>query len=138
MRILCLPFHLSFYTEGEYDEDIVNTFKEVYGEITEDIRYAMERIRWIRQHADLLGIGSKENPFDYIHCLGSHCPLEKKLMDGIDSTDTGYPVKCGIAGFELEKEPGKPTVIIDDFLDTDLPESTRELIRTNVNKFRYY
>ena len=50
--------------------------------------------------------------------------------------DTGYPVKCGYVGYELFKEPHKPNIIIDEFLDKILPEDTTELIAKNVIKFK--
>jgi hypothetical protein len=51
--------------------------------------------------------------------------------------DTGYPVKCALEGYELGKEPHKPNVIIDEFLDKELDKGTKQLIRENVLKFRH-
>jgi hypothetical protein len=50
--------------------------------------------------------------------------------------DTGYPVKCALEGYELGKEPHKPDVIIDEFLNKELDQSTKELIANNVLIFR--
>lgn len=50
--------------------------------------------------------------------------------------DTGYPVKCGIAGERLFEEKEKPNIIIDDFMSTDLSPITKNLIIDNVEKFR--
>jgi hypothetical protein len=50
--------------------------------------------------------------------------------------DTGYPVKCAVEGYMLGMEPHKPEVIIDEFLDKDLPTETIDLIKSNVLKFR--
>lgn len=131
-RAVGIPFHLDFYTEGQYSQDIESEFMEVYGRETKDIRYAMGRVRWVREHVNLL------KKFDYVHLLGSHCPLEKVFYADYNSMDTGYPVKCAMVGVQLGTETEKPNVIIDDFLDTELDVSTKELIRLNVNTFKNY
>ena len=50
--------------------------------------------------------------------------------------DTGYPVKCAIEGYELFKEPYKPNIIIDEFLNKELRFDCKQLICNNVTKFR--
>lgn len=132
LRIDCLgiPFHLPFYTEGHIDEDILNEFGSVYGEMTEDIRYAMGRVQWVRDHDVLL------KKFHHIHFLGSHCPLEKLFYSDYNSMDTGYPVKLGVMGVELGDEHKKPDIIIDDFLDKEFSQKQLECIRGNVIKFK--
>lgn len=127
-----IPFHLDFYTEGQYSQDIEGEFMEVYGKETKDIRYAMGRVRWIRDHEDIL------KKFNYVHLLGSHCPLEKVFYSDYNSMDTGYPVKCAMVGVKLGEETEKPSVIIDDFLSSKIDGETKELIRMNVNTFKNY
>ena len=127
-----IPFHLDFYTEGRYSQDIESEFMEVYGKETKDIRYAMGRVRWLRDHEDIL------KKFNYVHLLGSHCPLEKVFYADYNSMDTGYPVKCAMVGARLGEETEKPSVIIDDFLSSKIDKKTKELIRTNVNTFKNY
>ena len=129
---ICLPFHIPFYTQGTYDQDIESEFMEVYKKETEDIRYAMGRVRWIRQHEELL------KNFHYIHMLGSHCPMEVMFYKDYDSMDTGYPVKCAICYERLGEEKKKPDVIIDDFLNTDLNELIKELIRENIRIYKQF
>ena len=76
----------------------------------------MGRIQFVRDAALLL------KKFDHVHLLGSHCPYEKRMHpDWIKTFDTGYPVKCGIAGCELFKESVKPDIIIDDFMTKEFP-----------------
>ena len=128
-----VPFHLSFYTEMEYDEDIVRRFMTVYNDKeTEDIRYAMGRVQWVREHENLL------KSFQKVHMLGSHCPYEKKFYHDFYSMDTGYPVKLGYKGIRLEEEEGKPNIIIDDFFKEDLSNKQIMQIHQNVQRFRNY
>lgn len=127
-----IPFHLDFYTEGQYSQDIESEFMRVYGVENQDIRYAMGRIRWVREHEELL------KGFAYVHMFGSHCPLEVVFYNDYNSMDTGYPVKCAIEGTALGTERQKPSCIIDDFLGKDLPQDTRDLIRSNVQQFKDY
>lgn len=141
LSVIGLPFHLDFYTDGPYDADIESEFIETYMVETEDIRYAMGRIQWVRDHRGLLGLDEdpRNRPFSYIHMLGSHCPYEKVFYcHDINSMDTGYPVKCAIEGLRLGEESQKPSVIIDDFLNEELPENKKQLIRDNVKLFREY
>ena len=71
--------------------------------------------------------------------LGSHCPYEKVFYcHDINSMDTGYPVKCAMEGLRLGEESQKPSVIIDDFLNEELTENKKQLIRDNVKLFREY
>jgi hypothetical protein len=56
------------------------------------------------------------------------------MYDPINTMDTGYPVKCAIEGYKLFKEPHKPNIIIDDFLNKDL--DCKELIADNVLIFK--
>lgn len=137
IKAIAVPFHNSFYKN--YNEQFINLdfatadMMDVYNtnKLTDDMKYALGRVSWVRQHISYL------NKFEYIHLLGSHCPLEKSYYKnlGIDTMDTGYPVKCAIAGYELFKEPKKPEIIIDDFMTDDLSDK-KELIRYNVTKFR--
>lgn len=130
VRAIALPFHNSFYKEY-YRDDIANQFRAEFGSITDDHRYAMGRIQFVRDAALLL------KKFDHVHLLGSHCPYEKRMHpDWIKTFDTGYPVKCGIAGHELFKESVKPDIIIDDFMTKELSTHQQALIECNVWKFR--
>ena len=137
---LCLPFHIPFYLDGPYDTDIEAEFMDVYGVENEDIRYAMGRVQWIRNHQTLLEVGQNDNSgqIRYVHLLGSHCPLEKMFYNDFNSMDTGYPVKCAIENTKLGTETHKPSVIIDDFLNKDLSDQQRSLIRYNVTTFKNY
>lgn len=139
---IAIPFHNSFFKEmGKNNSislhtSIVNKFADKYNitpdEITDDMWYAIGRIKFIYGYGWVLS-GAK-----YIHLLGSHCPLEKQFysMQNIESMDTGYPVKCAIEGYELFKEPHKPNIIIDDFVNKDIYAPVRNLIMTNVWKFK--
>ena len=137
IRSLCIdyigiPFHLPFYQYGYVADDIRYEFYTTYGEENDDIRYAMGRVQWMRDHEELL------KKFDKVHLLGSHCPLEKVFYKDYYSMDTGYPVKLGMEGIELEKEKGKPKTIIDDFLNSNISDEQMEMIRKNINKFKKY
>lgn len=133
---VAIPFHNSFFIEmGE--QSFINysdTFLEVYkgNAINKDHKYALGRIMFMNNNRDLL------NNFKHVHLLGSHCPLEKIFYDKIgDTMDTGYPVKCGIVGYKLFEEPEKPDIIIDEFMDTDIDNITKNLIINNIESFRY-
>lgn len=133
IKNVAIPFHNSFFKDkgervaGEVEE----AFLVAYGwPLTPDHLYAMGRVQFMRDHKDEL----KE--FDWIHILGSHCPLEKIFYSDWDSMDTGYPVKCAIAGVKLGWEIEKPNIIIDEFLNKRLDKQTKTLIRENVQKFR--
>jgi len=128
-----VPFHLSFYARMEYDEDIVRRFMTVYHDKeTGDIRYAMGRVQWVREHENLL------KSFQKVHMLGSHCPYEKKFYHDFYSMDTGYPVKLGYKGIRLEEEEGKPNIIIDDFFKENLTNKQIMQIHQNIQRFRDY
>ena len=128
---IAIPFHNSFFVDMSNNEKVESNFKKELGKITLDMRYAIGRVTWIRNWEERL----KE--FNHIHILGSHCPFEKVYYRDFQTMDTGYPVKCGIAGYELFEEPKKPNVIIDDFMNTDLLEKTKSLIRGNIQKFTW-
>lgn len=133
INAICIPFHNSFLKEmGLYsNQDIQNEFMDIYGEsVTEDMLYAMGRVQFTRNFKDVL------DKFEYVHFLGSHCPLEKVFYKDFNSMDTGYPVKCAYMGDLLFEELKKPEVIIDDFLHDDLDIETKELIEINVKLFR--
>ena len=135
IKNIAIPFHNSFFKHYFGDFDLC--FQAKYGvkETSEDMKYAVGRIAFIKNHlANLRG-------FEYIHLLGSHCPYEKALIQrnfdiNIKSMDTGYPVKCAIEGYELFKEPKKPEIIIDDFMEDHLDDSVKELIIKNVTMFK--
>jgi hypothetical protein len=138
LKYVAIPFHNSFYKQcpdNNAMEMFVNNMADDGGHVwgTDDMRYAAGRVRFVKQAELLL------KKFHHVHLLGSHCPMEKKLYGNyIKTIDTGYPVKCGIAGYELEEEPTKPDIIIDDFMTKRLSQKTKDLIIRNVNKFREY
>ena len=134
IKNIAIPFHNSFFKVygGEYD----GLFRAKYGvdSINDDMAYASGRVSFVQNYlANLKG-------FEYIHLLGSHCPWEKAIYRNINlninSMDTGYPVKCAIEGHELFKEPKKPEIIIDDFMEDHLDNSVKELIIKNVTMFK--
>lgn len=130
---IALPFHNSFFKEMSVRVPgyIQQPFVDKYGIVlTEDHMYAMGRVKFVRAHMDLL------KSFEHVHFLGSHCPLEKVFYKDFHTMDTGYPVKCAVKGDRLFKEIGKPDVIIDEFLDINLPSATQKLIKSNVLAFR--
>lgn len=133
---ICIPFHNKFFATYAGHE-VRTKWKEKMKveQLTLDMEYAAGRVEWIDKHWDEL------MEFDYVHMLGSHNPFEKKLVkliapSVVQSMDTGYPVKVGYEGHELFKEPAKPNVIIDDFLEEDLPQNIKELIIKNVKTFK--
>ena len=132
IKNIAIPFHNSFFKEMDIIDSIKNYFKANYQDrCEEDVKYSMGRVAWIMGCARML------KQFDYIHVLGSHCPIEKFFYNHlINSMDTGYPVKCGIAEYELLKEPHKPNIIIDDFLEDKLDESKKSLIEKNIEVFK--
>lgn len=134
IRNVAIPFHNSFFKCGHNDMDEY-LIRLTFGGITEDHRYMLGRVKFIKDAQLLL------KKFEYVHLLGSHCPIEKKWYEDrgvnfIKSIDTGYPVKCAIAGYELYKEPEKPNIIIDDFMTTPLTDKQKMLIDININKFK--
>ena len=135
IKNVAIPFHNSFFKEMKWNECIKYVIMNKYATVnlTEDMKYALGRVQWVSNNRDLL----KE--FKHIHLLGSHCPFEKAFYSYfnphlINTMDTGYPVKCAIEGHELFKEPRKPNIIIDEFLDEDL--DCKDLIEKNVKIFR--
>lgn len=127
---VAIPFHNSFYKEY-YVDTTADRFRSLFGKLTDDHRYAMGRIRFVDDARLLL------RKFDHVHLLGSHCPAEKAFHGrDVDTIDTGYPVKCGIAGYKLFEEPAKPDIIIDDFMTTELTPAQQSLIDSNITKFK--
>lgn len=134
IRNVALPFHNSFFKD-EYNEAYANRIRLEFGSLNDDRKYMLGR-HWFIASAKML-----LQTFEYVHLLGSHCPFEKRLyeeagFDFINSIDTGYPVKCAIAGYEMFKEPEKPNIIIDDFMDKELTDEQKALIDININKFK--
>lgn len=134
IRNIALPFHNSFFKD-EYSKAYADRMRLEFGSLNEDRRYMLGR-HWFIASAKML-----LQTFEYVHLLGSHCPFEKRLyeeagFDFINSIDTGYPVKCAIAGYELFKEPEKPNIIIDEFMTTPLTDEQKALIDININKFK--
>jgi hypothetical protein len=134
IRNIAIPFHNRFFkTKSCVVPTIIQeTFLKWHNTVavTDDMMYAMGRVKFVLENYKYL----KE--FDYVHMLGSHDPLEKIFYRSFNSMDTGYPVKCALEGYELGKEPHKPDVIIDEFLNKELDQSTKELIANNVLIFR--
>lgn len=133
LKAVAIPFHNSFFVDyGDVDERSYLAFHPAVRSWNDDMAYAAGRMHFVTEIAYLL----KE--FDHVHLLGSHCVIEHGYYptDIVNTMDTGYPVKCAIAGYELFSEPHKPDIIIDDFLDDNLSEPTKELIRSNIYKFR--
>ena len=133
---IAIPFHNSFFAEYSDGEDhLRNEWRLRSGSISLDDEYALGRVVFLRNYQHKL------REFQHVHLLGSHKPLEKFYehdFEFIKTMDTGYPVKCGIAGYELGKEPQKPDVIIDDFLNEDISVETRKLISYNIQTFKQY
>ena len=142
---IAIPFHNSFFAEysknneSKFNSHLRNDWRLLAGAIELDDEYALGRVLFLHDNKDKL------NKFQHVHLLGSHQPLEKyyynenllsNLFSFIKTMDTGYPVKCAIAGYELGHEPWKPDVIIDDFLNSELSDSTEKLIVINVQKFK--
>lgn len=138
---IAIPFHNSFLKEysknynSVYNNHLRNDWRLRLGKIDVDDEYALGRILFIYNYRDVL------SQFKHVHLLGSHRPFEKfyeQDFDFIKTMDTGYPVKCGIVGYELGKEPQKPDVIIDDFLNKDISIHTQKLISNNIGIFKQY
>lgn len=134
IRNVALPFHNSFFKD-DYSPEYADRVRLEFGSLNDDRRYMLGRHRFIASAKLLL------QAFEYVHLLGSHCPFEKRLyeetgFDFIKSIDTGYPVKCAIAGYELFKEPTKPDIIIDEFMTAPLSDEQKKLICININKFK--
>lgn len=134
IKCVAIPFHNTFFKDMGCD--VASGIEEAFcmfhctSTITDDMRYSMGRVRFVRSHSNLL------SKFWHVHMLGSHSVAEKAFYSHLHTMDTAYPVKCAIEGYMLGMEPHKPEVIIDEFLNTDLPKETQYLISTNVLKFR--
>jgi hypothetical protein len=142
---IAIPFHNSFFKDefDECDGDIAYQLSTAgYQICTEDVRYAMGRAMWMKHYGMNILSPNGQNRYTKLHFLGSHCPAEKKYYEilPLENTtmDTGYPVKCAIEGVELGFEKKKPSIIIDDFMNDELPEAIKSLIVKNVNKFKNY
>ena len=137
---IAVPFHNRFFFELGFGVDDITmaAFKKWHGsrKLTDDSYYAMGRIKF------LTTLCSKLDGIEHLHILGSHDPFEKVIYNMWDwkdlmlTMDTGYPVKCGIKGILLGTEKSKPDVIIDEFLEEDLPLSIQYHIEHNVTVFR--
>lgn len=151
IKCIAVPFHNDFFKKLAYeDEHLRNEWRLNVSELcsmhhklmTTDDDYAIGRVVFMRELKRLFDENSGyEYHTDYIHMLGSHNPYEKHFIEPlqiVNSMDTGYPVKCGIAGYELGKEPGKPDIIIDEFLDEPLTKDAKKLIAMNIKKFTEY
>lgn len=140
---IAIPFHNDFFWDLGFDIDSTTrkAFDNWHGMrgMSKDTYYAMGRIKFLHDYHKNILDGIK-----HLHFLGSHDPFEKTIHNmltigssGMTFTmDTGYPVKCGIKGIQLGKERTKPEVIIDEFLDKKLSESTKRCIINNVTIFR--
>ena len=134
---MAVPFHNSFFKEiGEQPDNpiwIESEFYERYYNISDDVKYGIGRACFMWKYRE------EFRKLDYVHILGSHCPVEKLFyIKDWDSMDTGYPVKLGYMGIKLLHEDGKPNVLIDDMLNFDpvKDESKAKLIRNNVMIFK--
>lgn len=132
---VALPFHNSFFVSEMYENaipDIKVYFSQYYKSFDDlDKKYAMGRMQFVKKHEKIL------LEFNHVHLLGSHCPFEKTFYGRvIDTMDTGYPVKCAMEGIMLGYEKEKPNIIIDEFLEDELPDNVRMLIGLNVDIFR--
>lgn len=127
-----IPFHLPFYKELMIPDDVRDVFKRYYPDTytSDDIRYAMGRVKWVLDNKDYLRCFSK------VHFLGSHCPLEKFFYSDYKSMDTGYLVKLGIEGITLFQEKEKPNIILDHFIDKPLDTNIKDIIETNIKLFK--
>lgn len=136
IKNICVPFHIDCFKKNKKNKFVRSVFSRRYnernpsGELTEDMEYAMGRVQFVIDYRLLL------RDFDYVHFLGSHCPLEKLFYSRFDSMDTGYPVKIGVKNTILFKENSKPQIIIDDFLNDNLSQETKNIICDNIKKFK--
>ena len=133
IKAIAIPFHNSFFKDlgKKAEQNIKDVFLKYYSEITEDAEYAMGRVVFMEVCKNIL------KKFDYVHMLGSHCPVEKIFYNGVaDSMDTGYPVKLGYEDIELFKETRKPSTIIDDFFWDELSDSQKSAICHNIQLFK--
>lgn len=125
-----IPFHLSYFREGKYPPALRTIFHCMGYEETEDVKYAMGRVRFVAEYADVLKRVPK------IHFLGSHCPYEKFFYHNFATMDTGYPVKLAMEGKRLGEEDEKPKILVDDYLDKELTKAQTDLIMENIQTFK--
>ena len=130
IEAIAIPFHNSFYLDYKVSNEVKNDFCFCFMDITKDHKYAMGRVQFIKDYSYML------KKFKHVHILGSHCPVEKIYYNDFQTMDTGYPVKCGIAGYKLFEEPEKPEIIIDEFLNEELTKQTKTLIISNIEEFK--
>lgn len=133
-KFLCIPFHDEFLKIGAIPTGIVDAIYSNGEEITVDRKYAIGRVLLMNELCMIL-------PDYKFHLLGSHDPAEIRSHRGhpqIMSIDSGYPVKCGIAGVVMGEETEKPNISIDDFCDKELNDKTKELILSNIKKMKDY
>lgn len=131
---VAIPFHNKFFKDMGCDvsPEIEEAFCKFHNtnSITEDMRYAMGRVRFMKSHSNLFKL------FTHVHILGSHSVAEKIFYHDFSTMDTGYPVKCAVEGYLIGHEPHKPEVIIDEFLENDLDDEVKSRIIINVLVFR--
>lgn len=149
---VAIPFHnpafLEIYGPTDYDFSMLRSYTKKTQEGQLDDQYARGRVRFISENLEFLA-----SNFDRVHLLGSHNPIEKRghrevlsktqeILDNNEpfvlSMDTGYPVKCGVSGIALGQETEKPSLIIDDFIDSEFEQANKDLIIQNIYKFRSY
>ena len=142
IKNIAIPFHNTFLKDDTYhrgEVHIENIWRLKFGHITDDMRYALGRIELVWE------IWGYLCGFERIHFLGSHKPYEKVYLERILSNDhfanttismdTGYPTKVAMEGYSLFKEPSKPDVILDDFIDEEIKDMNKDLIISNIQKF---
>jgi len=132
-----IPFHNDFF----YDLGLIfyhnneNALPLKTFPSSSDVYYALGRYVLLQYLKDTSLI-KKEIHY---HLLGSHWVWEKhfyKNFDFIKTFDTGFPVKCAIEGFFLDEVCCKPHIIIDDFFEEQLSDSTKMLIERNISYFK--
>lgn len=130
---VAIPFHNSFFKDAMGIEDMAKWFTDYRMKVRDDHRYAAGRWAWFLENRGLLRL------FEHVHLLGSHWPKEKMLYkDKVNTFDTAYPIKCAFEGYELENEPTKPNILIDDILTKETDKHTEILIDINMTKFKNY
>ena len=132
IKAIAIPFHNDWYRDVLIDDDLYWEFMEEFGGNNIDADYARGRVQTVRNISHWFG------DFDHIHLLGTHQPFEKKYYKrfAIDTMDTGYPVKLALEGVKLGTEISKPNTIIDDFMNDELDNDVRDLIKKNIMEFK--